>query len=287
MLGVPMRFVMNNYKHITTTAALTLVFCAMAVKAQVTTPDQVNLDSRPVVEIPTVNQSAFKVGEKLTYRLHYGFIDAGEATVEVKSTDYSPQGRELVHVVGKGRSLGAFNWFFKVRDRYESYIDSEGMVPWKFVRRIEEGGYKKSQDYFYHQDKLAVDNGQGKTFEIPAYTQDMISSFYYARSIDMSDAQPGDIFTVRTFMDDELFDLNIKYLGKENVKLRKGEFRCMKFAPVVQEGRVFKDADDLQVWITDDANKIPILVKAEILVGSIKMEVVEYEGLANAISKVD
>lgn len=287
-MGVYLRsLAMNKMKHIFTTAAITIAFCAMAVNAQVITPSLVNVDSRPVVAIPEVAHSAFKVGEKLTYRLHYGFVDAGEAIVEVKSTDYSPQGRETVHVVGTGRSLGAFNWFFKVRDRYESYIDSEGMVPWKFVRRIEEGGYKKSQDYYYHQDRLAVDNGDGQTFEIPHGTQDMISSFYYARTLDFDNAQVGDIFTVKTFMDDELFDLNIKFLGRETIDLRAGEFRCLRFAPVVQEGRVFKDSDDLQVWITDDANKIPILVKAEVLVGSIKMQVVEYEGLANPIAKVD
>lgn len=278
---------MKNYKKILTTAALTIAFCAFVVKAQVSTPSLVDLNDRSIVDIPKITHGSFQIGEKLTYKLHYGILDAGEATVEVLPTNYAPGGRSTFHVVGKGRSVGAFNWFFKVRDRYESYIDSEGMVPWKFVRRISEGGYKKEQDYLYHQSKLAVDNGEGKIFEIPNKTQDMISSFYYARTIDFSEATVGDVFTIKTFMDDELFDLNIKYLGKETIDIRNGEFRCMKFAPVVQEGRIFKDSDDLQVWITDDGNKIPILVKADLLVGSIKMEVVKYEGLANAISKVD
>ena len=278
---------MKNRKHILTLILLAGVFCMLNVGAQIIQPKQVTLEDQPIVELPTVDQSAFKVGEKLTYRLHYGFIDAGEATVEVKSTDYTRLGREFFHVVGKGRSLGAFSWFFKVKDRYESYMDQESLMPWRFVRRIEEGKYKKSQDYVFYQHRKAVDNGQGQVYEIPIGVQDMISSFFYARTLDFSQAKEGDTFVVQTFMDDELFDLKVKYLGKETISLRKGKFRCMKFVPVVQEGRIFKDSEDLQVWITDDENKIPILAKAEILVGSIKMEVVDYEGLAHDISKVD
>ncbi len=278
---------MKNRKHILALILLAGSFCILSVGAQITQPKQVLLEEQPFVELPEVDQSAFKIGEKLTYRLHYGFIDAGEATVEVKETDYSRLGREFFHVVGKGRSLGAFNWFFKVDDRYESYMDQESLMPWRFVRRIEEGKYKKSQDYVFYQHRKAVDNGKGLVYEIPIGAQDMISSFYYARTLDFSNIKEGDTFTVQTFMDDELYDLNVKYLGKETISLRKGKFRCMKFVPVVQEGRIFKDSEDLQVWITDDENKIPILAKAEVLVGSIKMEMVAYEGLAHEISKTN
>ena len=267
--------------------ALTGMLCIFTANAQVVKPKEVDLSTQPYKELPSVENNSFKIGEKLTYRLHYGFVDAGEATVEVRETDYSRLGRPMYHVVGKGRTLGAFNWFFKVKDRYESYMDQESLMPWKFVRRIEEGKYKKSQDYKFHHHRAAVDNGKGQVFEIPVGAQDMISAFYYARTLDFSNAKPGDQFTIQTFMDDEVYDLHIKYLGKETIKLRKGKFRCMKFVPVVQEGRIFKDSEDLQVWITDDENKIPILAKAEVLVGSIKMQMVDYEGLAHSIAKVD
>lgn len=278
---------MRRKREIILSVALTGMLCIFSANAQVMKPKQVDLANQPYQDLPTVDQNAFNIGEKLTYRLHYGFLDAGEATVEVRETEYSRLDRPMYHVVGKGRTLGAFNWFFKVRDRYESYMDQESLMPWKFVRRIEEGKYKKSQDYVFHHDRAAVDNGKGQVFEIPVGAQDMISSFYYARTMDFSGAQPGDQFTIQTFMDDEVYDLHIRYLGKEVVNLRKGKFRCMKFVPVVQEGRIFEDSEDLQVWITDDENKIPILAKAEVLVGSIKMEVVKYEGLAHALAKVD
>jgi len=287
MLSVLNQSTMKNYRNIAMTLALTGAFCIISATGQVNKPKQVTLSSQPTFALAPRIQNAFKVGEKLTYRLHYGFLDAGEAIVEIQKTDYQRLGRNMFHVVGRGYSLGAFNWFFKVRDRYESYLDQESLLPWKFVRRIEEGGFKKSQDYTFHHNRAAVDNGKGEVYEIPLGVQDMISSFYYARSMDFSKAKPGDQFTIKTFMDDEIYDLNIKYVGKETISLRKGKFRCMKFVPVVQEGRIFKDSEDLQVWITDDDNKIPILAKANILVGSIKMEVVDYQGLANPIAKLD
>jgi hypothetical protein len=267
--------------------ALLILGGLIGLTAQERKAEQVALEEQAVRTLPTVSQDAFNIGEKLTYRLHYGFVDAGEATVEVKATDYTRLGRDMYHVVGKGKSLGAFNWFFKVNDRYESYVDQQSLVPWRFVRRVEEGKFKKSQDYVFYQHKSAVETDDGATYAIPDGTQDMISSFYFARSLDFSQAKEGDTYVIKTFMDDELFDLKIKYLGKETIKLRKGKFRCMKFVPVVQEGRIFKDSEDLQVWITDDENKIPILAKAEVLVGSIKMELTDYEGLAHDISMVD
>ena len=254
---------------------------------QMSIPELVDVDTMATVDLRKIKNNSFKDGEELRYRLHYGFVDAGEAVITVKDAKKKANGRDLFHVVGKGRTLGAFNWFFKVDDRYESFIDKEGLFPWEFVRRVHEGKYKKSQDYVFHQNRNAVDNGAGKTFQTPHGVQDMISSFYYARTLDFSDLKENDVFSFQTFMDDELFTLNVKFMGRENIKIRSGVYSCLKFVPVVQEGRVFKSSEDLQVWITDDENRIPILAKAKILVGSIKMEVVEYKGLANPIARVD
>jgi len=262
------------------------LFLFLGSDAQVKEPEIVDIDTMESVSLRELPYNSFKAGEFLRFRLHYGFVDAGEATVSVnESADIN--GREVLHVVGKGKTLGAFNWFFKVDDRYETYLDKKGVFPWKFVRRIHEGSYKKSQDYFFHQDKETVDNGAGKTFKVPTGIQDMISTFYYARTLDFSEMKVGEVVAIETFLDDELYTLNVKYLGKEEIKIRTGKFRCMKFVPVVQEGRIFKSDEDMQVWITDDDNHIPILAKAKILVGSIKMEVVEYKGLAHKVAKLD
>jgi len=231
-------------------------------------------------QLRKVENNAFKKGEQLVYRLHYGFIDAGEAVLEVKDEEKKYGERSALHVVGVAQSKGAFDWFFKVRDRYESYIDEESVCPWVFVRRVDEGGYKINQNYVFNPYKKTV-NADGKPFNTSQYAQDMISSFYYARTIDFSNAKPGDIFSFDAFVDNEIYPLKIKYVGKETIKTDIGYVKCIKFHPVVQKGRVFKHEEDLTAWITDDKNHIPIRAEADILVGSIKMDLKSYKGLAN------
>lgn len=246
-----------------------------------------NNNSPTQASLRSVDHSAFQAGERLKYVLHYGVINAGVAELAVNASDQKVRGRDILHVEATGRSISAFDWFFKVRDRYETYMDAEGVFPWVFVRRVNEGGYEISQDYTFYQHTETVKNQDGKAFEIPMGMQDMLSSFYYARTIDYSNAKEGDEFEFECFMDDEVYPMVIRYLGKEEVDSKLGTFRCMKFVPVVQEGRVFEDDEDLIVYITDDENKVPILAEAEILVGSIKMELIEYAGLAHDIAIVE
>ena len=264
-----------------------LLLGAFAMTAQGTEPPRVSLDTLPDLPLRVVENTAFKSGEKLTFRIHYGFVDAGEAVLEVKDFPNSFDGREAYHIVGIGRSLGAFNWFFKVRDRYETYMDKEGLFPYRFIRDVSEGGFTKHQDYTFSPKKRAVRTHREREYATPEFVQDMVSSFFYARTLDYNNAKPGDLFTIYTFVDNEIYPLEIKYKGTEEVKMREGTFRCMRFVPVVQEGRIFKTEEDMSVWITDDKNKIPILVKSKLLVGSIKMEMVQYEGLRNPIAKID
>ncbi len=233
----------------------------------------------------TLSQDAFRPGEKLTYIVHYGWVNAGEATVELKESE-NIMGRKVWRAIGRGRSLGAFNTFYKVDDRYETYFDAQGVFPWMFIRRVSEGGYDFSQDYMYKQHRREVVTQEKKTYAVPPSVQDMLSAFYYARTFDFSHAKPGDVFTIDCFLDDELWPLRMKFVGKETIKLRTGKYSCLKFQPVVQEGRIFKGNDDLNVWITDDGNRIPVLAQAKVLVGSIKMEISGYEGLAHPIAKL-
>lgn len=239
-----------------------------------------------VFPLRTVSHNAFQPGEKLTYVLHYGWLNAGEATLELKQGERDIEGRKILHAVGKGQSTGAFKAFFKVDDRYETWFDQQGVFPWVFTRRVDEGGYSFSQDYLYLQHRRKVTTQDNKTYDVPASAQDMLSAFYFARTMDYSTAAPGQEYTIPCFMDNEEWNLRMRYVGKETIKLRNGKFRCLKFQPVVQQGRIFKANDDLNVWITDDANHIPVLAEAKVLVGSIKMELSSFEGLANPVAKL-
>lgn len=251
-----------------------------------TKPPRASLDTLPEIKLPTIDYKAFKEGEYLKFVLHYGIIDAGEAELRIGKSPHTYHGHEAFHITGIGRTLGAFNWFFKVRDKYETYLDKEGVFPWEFVRDIQEGGYSKRQDYLFYQHKSAVKTDKGEVFKIPPLSQDMLSSFYYARTLDFSNLHHGQVFTIPTFVDGEVFPLRIKYVGREEVRIRSGKYRCLKFVPVVQEGRIFKEEEDMIVWITDDDNRILVLAQAKVLVGSIKMELVKFENLANPIAKI-
>lgn len=236
-------------------------------------------------QLRSINNKAFKKGEVITYRVHYGFIDAGTARLEVMDEEKKYGDRDAFHIVGTGRSRGAFDWFFKVRDRYETFIDAEAIVPWVFLRRVDEGGYKINQNYVFNPYKKIV-YADGTSFATPENVQDMLSAFYYSRCIDYSKAKEGDIFTIPSFVDNEIFEMKIKFIGREIIETDLGVFKCIKFRPVVQKGRVFKKEEDLNVWITDDDNHIPVRAQAEILVGSIKMDLESYSGLASPISKI-
>jgi len=243
---------------------------------------------KPVnVDLPEKTNDAFKEGEVLSYRLHYGIIDAGVAIIEVMPQIQDFGGHKVYHIVGNGYSKGTFNWFFKVKDRYESYIDKDALVPWYFMRRCDEGGYIINQDYLFNHYTKKVDIGGGQQYDVPNGIQDMLSSFYYARNIDFTDAKEGTIYEIPSFVDKQNWTLKIKYVGKETIDTDVGKFRCIKFRPIIQTGRIFKKEEDLNVWITDDKNHIPIRAQAKILVGSIKMDLTSYKNLANATSKVE
>jgi hypothetical protein len=245
-----------------------------------------SLISSDHVSLPIVKNDSFKVGEKLRYRVTYGFMDAGEAIMEVNSTSKKSNGREMLHLKGTGRTLGGFNAFYKVHDVYESYVDKKGIFPWQFSRRVDEGGYKINQDYNFYHDKFKVETDKGKDYKIPMGIQDMVSSFYYARTLDFKNMKVGDIIEFNCFMDEQIWPLKIKYVGDEVIHIRKGKFNCKKFMPVVQKGRYFKSENDLNFWITNDENRIPILVRAKIPVGIVKLHLVEWEGLSHPLNKV-
>lgn len=227
-----------------------------------------------------IETEAFKPGEKLTFRVHYGVFEAGMATLTINENYDTLGGRLCYRVVGTGSTSSAVDPFFRVRDRYESVIDKQSLVPWLFIRRVDEGGYKITENVVFNHYRNTASSEKG-SFPIPDNIQDLVSAFYYARSLDFNKAKEGDIFPIKAFLDNQVIPLNLKFIGRDKVKTKKGTFKCLKFRPLLQEGRIFKEQEDMTVWISDDKNKIPIRVQAEILVGSLKMDIQDYSGLAN------
>jgi hypothetical protein len=237
------------------------------------------------VPLRKVSNEAFNVNEVLEYRVHYGFIDAGEARLEVFPDMKKIGNRNCYHVLGSGKSTGTFDFFFKVRDHYESYIDAEAIVPWLFIRKIEEGTYSKSQNVSFNHYK-GVATSEKKSITTPSNIQDLISAFYYSRTLPFETAAPGDTFSITTYLDDETFPVVVKYIGKQTIKTKLGTFRCIVFKPYLLQGRVFKEQEGMTIWVTDDKNKIPVRAQADILIGSVSMDLKSYKGLANPIALV-
>lgn len=230
-----------------------------------------------------VSKNPFKEGEWLKFRMHYGLVNAGFATLTIK--DAQKNGKSVYHVVGEGWTTGVAKVFFKVYDVYQSYFDKETGLPYHFIRRVDEGGYIISKDkYFDHQKKeVNVKDHKRNTNEVYKINevQDMISAFYYLRKKDFSNFKNGDEIIINIFFDGETNPFKLRLLEREEINTKFGKVKCMKFRPYVQAGRVFKENESLTVWITDDDNKIPIRIKASLVVGSLKADLEEYKGLSN------
>ena len=223
--------------------------------------------------------TAFTAGEALKYRIHYGLVNAGYATLKVNEKENQH------HFVGKGWTVGMTSWFFKVKDQYESYVDKTGDYPTHFVRNVDEGGYKIHRDIqFNHISKKArVEDHRKKTVkEYPIDSvQDLISAYYKLRNSSIDTMKVGESIKMKLFLDAETFPFKLVLLGKETISSKFGKIPCYKFRPYVQSGRVFKEEESLTIWISEDKNKIPIRVKASLAIGSLKMDLVKHVGLSH------
>ena len=226
---------------------------------------------------------AFDVGEWFKFRIHYGLVNAGYATMEVREAIV--KSKKVFRVVGRGYTTGVSRFFFKVDDLYESYIDKTTGNPYQYVRNIDEGGYTKNQEGFFNQseNKILVKDYKHKTektLAIAKNTQDILSSFYYLRNYPNIDKiKPGDFVAIDMFFDDETTKFRLKFIGREQIRTKFGVIQAMIFRPLVQSGRVFKEEESLTVWISDDQNRMPVRIKASLAVGSIKADLEAFKGL--------
>jgi hypothetical protein len=226
-------------------------------------------------------RTSFKSGEKLTYKLHYGIISGGNATLTVDEKSFDD--KKVFYAKVFAKTTGLTNTLFPIEDSYESYFDKKSGLPYKAVRNISEGGYKYySEDFFSVSDSTVKNKKHGRK-KIPANTFDMVSSLYYLRNIDVDTLHNGDILNFTTWFDDEIFPFYLRYKGKEIVETKFGKIRCLRFDPIVEPGRIFKSEDDMSFWITDDENLVPVLIEFDLIVGSVKCELIDYKNVKTNI----
>lgn len=226
--------------------------------------------------------SSFKEGEFLKYKIHYGLLNAGFTSLEIRETE----DENTLHAIGKGWTTGMVGMVFRVDDNYETFFDKNTHRPIHFIRKVNEGGYTKDKEIFFDfkKHKARVVNHKKETdstYFIQNDVKDMLQSFYYVRSINFDEYDENDTIDVRMFFDEQMYMVKVLVLGRERLKTKFGEIDCVVIRPLVQEGRVFKDEENVTLWVSDDQNKIPIRIKASILVGSVKADLIEVKGLTH------
>lgn len=226
-----------------------------------------------------LTNSAFTVGEILNYDIYYGPIVAGSATIAAPSYEYY-NNRKCLKVEFTMRSAKFFDFFFKVRDYYSSLIDAEGLFPWKFEQHIREGGYKKDSFAWFDQANHTAKTSDGGPYGIRPYTQDIVSTFFFARTLDYDTLRIGQSIHFSNFYENKVYPLDVKFLGLEDVDTKAGRFHCQIIEPIIVKGGLFRNTGRIVIWITNDSLKIPVKVQTEVTIGSVVAELLSYSGLA-------
>ena len=220
---------------------------------------------------------AFGSGEYLRFSVNYGFITAGEAVMQISDTVYHGK-RKCLKVSFSVDSKPFFDMVYKVRDRYMTYLDAEGLFPWRFEQHIREGGYERDFIAEFDQAAHLAKTTEG-TYRVPPYVQDIMSAFYFSRTIDYSNFSDGQKIYLKNFYKDSTYDLAVKFRGRQEISVDAGTFRCIVIEPLAKEGGLFKSEGKVFVWLTDDERKMPVRVSSKIAIGSIESELIEYRGI--------
>ncbi len=228
-------------------------------------------------------------GEHIEYRVHYGFVNAAEAVVDVDDKFQLANGRPCYKVVVNGRTTGVTDWVTRVRDTWASHIDSEKIIPQQFYMKKQEGGYRTEERVIFdHAQKQARtyeldDNKEKKVFTIPEGVQDVVSSYYYVRAMDFAKTKPGESLPLTFFFDNKLYNMRLKFKGKETIKTKFGKIETYMIIPMLPKNNFFQDEESVKIWVSNDDNKIPIRVEIELKIGSLALDIRSFSGLKNEL----
>jgi hypothetical protein len=230
---------------------------------------------------------AFQAGESITYRVYYTlagvYIAAGEATFTCVLENLNS--KPVYHVTGEGKTYSFYDNFFRVRDKYETFIDTSNLQPLKFIRNVNEGNFKKYENVSFNKTAHTAITNSG-VFKTPECIQDVLSSMYYARNINFTNVKANDTIPFSMFLDNQVYNLYIRYLGREIIKTKYGKFKAIKFKPLLIKGTIFEGGEKMTVWVSDDANHIPVRVESPISVGSVKVDMMDFRNNRTPLSSL-
>jgi hypothetical protein len=232
----------------------------------------------------SIPNEAFGFGEKLEYKIGYKFITAGTGYFwilpkpVVRNDD-----RQCYDIRFRVQSLESLRWIYRVDDNYKTVLDIAGIFPWEFEQHVREGNYKRdTRAVFDQENNIAYSND--KQYKVKPYVHDIVSAFFYVRTLDIGSMKKGQVFYLQNFFEDTTYNLGVKILGKETIDVEAGKFRCIVIQPLVVEGGLFKSEGNIYIWLTDDDRKIPVKVATKILIGYVGAELVRYSGTRGPIN---
>ena len=243
------------------------------------------IQNNAFIEEDKAKYKKFQRGEKLTYLAHYGFIDAGEAVVSIDKKLHKINNKVCYNITVKGKTIGVFGWTTKVKDIWQSYIDTAELLPQQFYREIRENSYKLIEtSIFDHIDKKVkvaqIKNGktENSVYDIPPFVQDLISSYYYLRTLNFNNFKEGDTIKMNAFFEDEVYNFNILFLGKERLTTKFGRINTFVMTPIMPHNSLFDGENSIKFWVSNDIHRIPLKVKAEMFVGAVEIDLTRYSG---------
>jgi hypothetical protein len=246
-------------------------------------------EPKPPLVYPVTENNAFEVGEKLTFKVRYGFVRAGTATMSVlKETEMN--GHPVYQIQTTAESVSPFSWVYKVDDEVNSFMDKRGLFTWRFEKKLREGSYKIDMlvDYL-PEDSLAKihtirykDETEEKHYDVkvPPFAMDVLASFYYIRTKPL---RIGDIISMINHDNKKVYNLEVHVYMREEIDTAAGTFRCLKVEPLLRGEGIFKQKGRLLVWLTDDEYKLPVQMTSEVAVGHITTELEKIEGIKHKI----
>ena len=253
--------------------------------------NQVKAQNKPCNVINT----AFKEGEEVNYIVAYdwGLISIDAGAVIFKTVSEKFKNRSVFHLVGAAKTFSYWDWFFDMRDIYESWVDPNTILPLKFKRDIKDKTYFIKEDYNFDRENGLVYSASQRTrkpfindtLKVKPCTFDVLSVIYYARNIDYSKYSIGDTIPVSVIMDNEVFNIYFRYKGKDKKSVADlGKFNCIRFGVFLVESNFFNEGEDMDIWVTDDKNRIPLIIESPILVGKIRARAVSIAGTRYELS---
>jgi hypothetical protein len=234
-----------------------------------------------------VRQESFGLGERMEFRVHYGLLNAGEAVMQADTNYHYFNGRPCYKLEITGRSVGVFDLITTIRDTWGTYLDTAAIVPHRFYQYIEEGRYRKKEIIdFDHARRVAtahrLDRHSGELlskadFKVPYGIQDLVSGYYYLRTLDFASMKVNDVFPITGFFDDTTYVVEVRYLGMERLKTRLGDFESHVISPIMPKNRFFRGRNPVRAWISADRKKIPLKVRADLIVGGVEIDIRSYQ----------